>query len=144
MEYNKKKVRTMNMNHVLIIFAVFMLILGMVSYNYFISSDIATAKGKVLYNANCSLCHGLEGKGVIDPKTRTFRALPLDESAHAWYHNNDELLDFILNGSPLNPKMIAWKSKLSEDDARAIVMYIKSLWSPEIRDCQGANHMRCM
>lgn len=42
-------------------------------------------------------------------------------------------------------KMPAWRTVLSRDDALDLLAYIKSLWTPYIRDnCQGARHMGCM
>lgn len=152
-ESNQKDRLTLKSKQIVPAIALVMFVLGVISYNYFSSSSsngnleastLAVAKGKTLYNANCSACHGIKGSGVIDDKSETFLAPPLDESSHAWHHTDDDLVDVILNGSPRNPVMIAWKSILSEDDARAIVAYIKSLWSQKIRDCQGPKHMMCM
>ena len=150
---NRKNRGTLKNKQILPAIALVMFVLGVISYSYFFTSSsngnleaspLAAALGERLYNTNCSVCHGIKGRGVIDDKSRTFLAPPLDESAHAWHHTDDVLVDIILNGSPRNPKMIAWKSKLSEDDAHAIVAYIKSLWSPRIKDCQGPRHMMCM
>ncbi len=150
---NQKNRGTFKNKHILVVTAIVMFVLGVISYNYFFSSSsdgnleaspLAAALGETLYNTHCSVCHGIKGSGVIDDKSRTFLAPPLDERAHAWHHTDDVLVDIILNGSPSNPRMIAWKSKLSEDDAYTIVTYIKSLWSPRIWDCQGPKHMMCM
>ena len=150
---NQKNRGTLKNKQILPAIALVMFVLGVISYTHFSSSSsnggleastTTVAKGETLYNTNCSICHGIKGSGVIDEKSRTFLAPPLDDSAHAWHHTDDNLVDVILNGSPRNPGMIAWKSILSEDDARAIVAYIKSIWSQKARDCQGPKHMMCM
>ena len=150
---NQKNRGTLKNKLILPAIALVMFVLGVISNKYFFTSSsngsleastTTVAKGETLYNTNCSICHGIKGSGVIDDKSRTFLAPPLDESAHAWHHTDGDLIDIILNGSPRNPKMIAWKSILSEDDASSIVEYIKSLWSPRARACQGPKHMMCM
>lgn len=119
------------------------------------SSDLSpslVAKGESLYKKNCIGCHGEKGIGenprdiyAKDGKGN-YVAPPLNESAHAWHHTDEQLIEIILDGSSRNPRMIAWKSQqLSIDDARALVEYIKSLWSERIRKyCQGPRHMECM
>ncbi len=118
------------------------------------SSDLSSslvAKGEAIYKKNCISCHGEKGSGenprdiyAIDAKGN-YVAPPLNESAHAWHHTDEQLVEIILEGSSRNPRMIAWGKSLSKDDARAIVEYIKSLWSERIRKyCQGPKHMECM
>jgi mono/diheme cytochrome c family protein len=109
------------------------------------------AKGEALYKKNCVSCHGEKGVGenpaniyAMDAKGN-YVAPPLNESAHAWHHTDEQLVETILDGSSRNPRMIAWKNQLSKNDARALVEYIKSLWSERIRKyCQGPKHMDCM
>jgi cytochrome c oxidase cbb3-type subunit 3 len=60
------------------------------------------AKGKDLYVSRCAPCHGPQGGGVIGPNL------------------TDE------NGVT-EKGMLAWKSMLSQDDIRAVTVYIRSL-----------------
>lgn len=106
-------------------------------------------KGEKLYGTYCISCHGNKGVGenpkdIYATDEYGFVAPPLDESAHAWHHTDEGLVMMILDGSPRNPRMRAWKGVLTEEDAAALVEYIKSLWSPRIRKCQGPKHMECM
>ncbi|MBI5043757.1 MAG: cytochrome c [Nitrospirae bacterium] len=109
------------------------------------------ARGEGLYKKNCIACHGEKGAGenpadiyAMDSKGN-YVAPPLNESAHAWHHTDEQLVEIILDGSSINPRMIAWKNQISKDDARTLVEYIKSLWSERIRKyCQGPKHMECM
>ena len=76
---------------------------------------------------------------------REHGAPALDDSGHAWHHEDAQLVSFILDKPIPDSPMPAWRGVLSRDDALDLVAYIKSLWSPYIRaNCQGAKHMACM
>jgi len=109
------------------------------------------AAGERLFNKNCQACHGTKGIGEKPgaPDARDEGGLPLapamDDSAHAWHHPDAQIIATILNGSPRNPRMAAWKNHgLTRDDAQSLVAYIKSLWNFRSLACQGSRHMRCM
>lgn len=120
-------------------------------------SPVMISKGEKLYNTNCVKCHGVKGVGerpddiyapsdvyIKDEDGKSVAlpvAPPLNDSAHAWHHTDEALVDVILNGSPRNPRMIQWKTMLSEDDAKSLLAYIKSLWSAKSLACQGPKHM---
>ena len=109
----------------------------------------AIARGKVLYEENCQVCHGVGGIGE-NPKNRDakdefgFKAPALNDDAHAWHHSDGDLSKTILNGSPRNQRMIPWKGQSSAKDVEDIVVYMKSLWSFRSLACQGGRHMKCM
>jgi len=101
--------------------------------------------GKLLYDKNCAVCHGPSGRGLRGWRYQARAAPPLDSSAHAWHHEDDQLLAMILDKPAPDSVMPAWRGVLSRKDALDVVAYIKSLWSPYIRaNCQGAKHMNCM
>lgn len=107
------------------------------------------SKGEALYQKYCVSCHGEKGVGenplnIYATDEYGVIAPPLDESAHAWHHTDEALVEVILEGSSRNPRMKSWKDVLTEEDARDLVGYIKSLWSPRIKGCQGPRHMECM
>lgn len=109
----------------------------------------AAMRGAKLYKSHCQSCHGVRGVGEpVYPwnlgKPGYFPAPALNDSQHAWHHSDEDLIAFILQGSPRTPRMTAWKSTLSERNVRDIVAYIKSLWGPRALDCQGPRHMSCM
>lgn len=96
------------------------------------------ARGQAIYSKHCMECHGAEGKGqpgdwrVRDAEGH-FPPPPLDDSAHAWHHPTAVLLEVIRDGSPQGQgKMPAWQGKLSEQEMRDVVAYIKSLWSDPV------------
>jgi mono/diheme cytochrome c family protein len=110
----------------------------------------AVARGEELYLAHCVACHGINGVGenpadIYAMDEYGFVAPPMDDSGHAWHHTDEQLIQMTLEGSPRNPRMAAFKNVLTEEDTGALVEYIKSLWSPYIREnCQGPKHMSCM
>ena len=107
------------------------------------------AAARKTYETYCQACHGEKGVGerpedMHGQDDYGFVAPPLDNSSHGWHHDDGNLAHTILNGSPRNPRMLPFKDMLSEEDARNIVAYIKSLWSFRSLACQGARHMRCI
>jgi mono/diheme cytochrome c family protein len=108
-------------------------------------------KGKTLFENNCVACHGAKGVGekpddpsAVDGNNMPF-APALNDSTHAWHHSDDQIMLTILNGSPRNERMIAWKEHdVSKEDAESLVAYIKSLWNFTSLSCQGPRHMSCM
>lgn len=90
-------------------------------------------QGGRLFQANCSACHGPEGRGAIGP------APALDGSAHAWHHPDQQLYDFICRGKPGfgGQDMPAFGDKMAPEEIRAVIAYMKSLWPPEQRGLQA-------
>lgn len=105
--------------------------------------------GKRLYERYCLACHGENGVGEA-PIPDTIRApgyltaMPLNESSHAWHHSDEQLAETILEGLQRTRRMPSWKGVITPAQARQLVAYLKSLWSPRIIACQGPRHMSCM
>ncbi|NGR06577.1 cytochrome c [bacterium SGD-2] len=103
------------------------------------------ASGRVLYMSHCAACHGaaLEGQPNWRERRENGRlpAPPHDESGHTWHHPDWVLFDITRNGlvpghtAPpgYESDMPAYAGILSDDEIIAILAYIKSTWSPEIR-----------
>ena len=110
----------------------------------------AAKRGKKIFTERCQSCHGIDGVGetysVQALTDKNYISAPaLDNTAHAWHHTDDALVNTILDGSPRTEKMRAWKKEgVTEADARDLVAYIKSLWGQRELDCQGPKHMQCM
>jgi photosystem II stability/assembly factor-like uncharacterized protein len=112
-------------------------------------SSQRVAEAGQLYGKLCQSCHGAKGMGEVPGDSNAmdeygFVAPALDDSAHGWHHGDGDLVRTILNGSSRNPRMIPFKELVTENEARSLVAYIKSLWGFRSLACQGARHMRCM
>jgi len=99
------------------------------------------AQGQPLYNQYCAVCHGVEGEGHPDWKTPnedgSFKAPPHDASGHTWHHDDELLLDLIVNGSDFpESQMPAFGDTLNDEEILAIVEYIKTWWGPQERAFQ--------
>ncbi|OGG96224.1 MAG: hypothetical protein A2508_03965 [Candidatus Lambdaproteobacteria bacterium RIFOXYD12_FULL_49_8] len=98
--------------------------------------------GQVLYVQHCQKCHGEKAVGEdaahlaggLKPDG-TFIAPALDSTAHAWHHSNRELFETVKNGS-LDPtsSMKGFKDQLSDEDIAAVLIYLQSLWTNEVRE----------
>jgi len=105
--------------------------------------------GQQLFTTYCQSCHGKEGTGeaytLKNLTTKGYIMAPaLNDFTHAWHHTDEGLVKTILEGSPRKNRMVAWKGVLKPQDAKDIVVYMKTLWAKWARDCQGPKHMQCM
>jgi mono/diheme cytochrome c family protein len=88
-------------------------------------------RGEIFYQANCLTCHGdREGRGA------TSGAPSHNEAGHTWHHPDAQLKEWILNGR-LFGGMPAFKGKLTEQDADAVLTYIKTWWTEVQRESQA-------
>lgn len=110
-----------------------------------LTASAQPAQGKVLYEKNCVDCHGAEGRGVPGWQNQERGAPPLDSSAHAWHHDDASLLAMIMDKPAPDSLMPAWRGVLTREDTLDVLAYVKSLWTPYIREnCQGVKHTNCM
>ncbi|MDA3833546.1 MAG: cytochrome c, partial [Spirochaetales bacterium] len=101
--------------------------------------------GKQLYAQYCVSCHGAKGQGEFNWRSRERAAPALDSSGHAWHHEDSQLISMILDKPLPDSRMPRLRGVLGEQDAADLLAYIKTLWTPYIREnCQGAKHMSCM
>jgi len=102
------------------------------------------ALGKKLYAQQCASCHGANLEGQPDWRKRLpngrFPAPPHDASGHTWHHPDEVLLGITKHGlvPPYAPAgyesdMPAFGGKLSDREIRAVLAYIESRWSPDVR-----------
>lgn len=110
------------------------------------------SRGASVYQANCSACHGGSVGGTMSdhpPK--------LNANGHAWHHADCELIEVVRRGMtpsvaasrPQPPAstalaMPAWAARLSDEDIRAVVAYVRTTWSDDQRAQQErATRERC-
>jgi len=102
------------------------------------------AQGQGVYGAQCARCHGsnLEGQPNWQDRLANGRlpAPPHDDSGHTWHHPDEILFGIVKDGlvPPYAPAgyqsdMPAFRSMLGDDDIRAVLAFIESRWSPEVR-----------
>src|SRR5229473_2703816 len=85
-------------------------------------------KGKALYASHCATCHGPEGKGDGPDRTNDLSHRPADLTSVVRENLNPDGVVFykIWNGRT-QPTMPAFKTKLTKNDAWAIVAFVKTL-----------------
>jgi mono/diheme cytochrome c family protein len=129
-----------------------LIVVGFFTYTAFASRATGpkvAATGDVLYERHCAACHGINLEGQANWQTQkpdgSWPAPPHDETGHTWHHNDDYLIRTTLyggasvTGNRLN-RMPAFSHVLTVEDAKAIIEYIKSTWSVEIREMQKNGH----
>ena len=95
-----------------------------------------SARGKATYDKWCAGCHGEKGDGTGDgaammlPRPRDFTrgVYKIRTTASGEIPTDDDLMHVIAEGMP-GTAMPAWKTKLSEQERRDVVAYVKSFSS---------------
>ena len=83
------------------------------------------ARGRELYQQNCTQCHGVAGRGD-GPLAAGLRPPPLDLTVHVPLHSDGELANWITNGIP-RTSMPAFGSQFSPEEIQAVVNYLREL-----------------
>ncbi len=89
-----------------------------------VSASFAATKkpeGASIFREQCSMCHGMDGKGYPAIKTPDFTD-PKWQVAHT----DKELQDAIADGVP-GTAMVSFKGKLNKQQMEAVFKYIRSL-----------------
>ncbi|MCC6176067.1 MAG: copper chaperone PCu(A)C [Chloroflexi bacterium] len=87
----------------------------------------AVERGRVMYSTNCATCHGTSGRGD-GPDAAGLKPPPADFSVHVPYHDARALQSFVSNGVP-GTAMPAWRDRLSDNEIRDLVHYLRSEWA---------------
>ncbi len=102
------------------------------------------ALGGSVYGANCASCHGADLEGQANwrspGKDGRLPAPPHDETGHTWHHDGDTLFQLtkygvgaLINDPGYASNMPIYEGILSDEEIIAVLSYIKSTWSEEIR-----------
>jgi mono/diheme cytochrome c family protein len=93
----------------------------------FVTSGRA-ADAKALWTANCTQCHGASGKGDT-AMGKKLNAADLTDSKKQASFTDAQATEAIKNGVKENGKttMKAFGGKLSDDDIKALVAYVRTL-----------------
>jgi mono/diheme cytochrome c family protein len=108
-------------------------------------SPALSESGQQLYNTNCLSCHGGPAGGSMSDMPPRHNA-----NGHTWHHPDCQLIDIVLNGSgemgemmrrmmgkPDTPSMPAFRDRLTEEEVRAILAYIRTWWTEDQRQTQA-------
>jgi mono/diheme cytochrome c family protein len=150
----------------LVVAAVAVILIGSGAYFFGIlgwgESDTATsidpgdlelvALGQSTYANACASCHGVNLQGQLNWRQSNADgrrpAPPHDETGHTWHHD-DETLFFVtkfgsakLIGSPVATDMPIFEGVLSDREIRAVLAFIKSRWSQDVRRRQADINVR--
>jgi mono/diheme cytochrome c family protein len=109
------------------------------------SDEIAV--GREVYATNCAECHGanLEGEAEWQKQNEdnSFRSPPHDDTGHTWHHGDEVLIESIVLGGARLPDNIggssdmpAFGDTLTDAEITAVLSYIKSTWSEDVRSIQ--------
>jgi mono/diheme cytochrome c family protein len=105
------------------------------------------ARGQAVYAANCAQCHGLRAEGQANWHKQnpddTYPPPPHDSTGHTWHHGDGLLFRIVRDGGDIpglpgfKSAMPAFKERLSPEEVRAVIIYLKSLWGPRERGFQA-------
>lgn len=101
-------------------------------------------RGQMVYNENCSRCHGAQLQGQPEWRVRLpngrLPAPPHDDTGHTWHHPSAMLFEIVKHGlvSPNAPDgypsdMPAFATTLRDDDIAAVLSFIRSRWGSEVQ-----------
>jgi mono/diheme cytochrome c family protein len=110
--------------------------------------------GTAVYADQCAECHGANLEGEAEWKTQnddgSFRAPPHTADGHTWHHPDSVLLEAIREGGARfdgenisgTSDMPAFGDTLSEQEIIAVLAFIKSTWSDDVRAMQWAQTLQ--
>ena len=114
------------------------------------SDSAAIRLGAQVYRAQCASCHGASLQGAPNWKRAgpdgRLPPPPHDSSGHTWHHADGLLYRIVARGTAVaigdtahasRYGMPAFESRLSPREIRAVLLYLKSTWTPVQRRHQA-------
>ena len=102
--------------------------------------------GRSVYEKHCASCHGARAEGAPnwqEPDAQgEMPAPPHNAEGHTWKHSDAMLYRIVMQGwrDPFNKTkrltMPGFSGTLSPKEVRAVITYLKTLWTPEQRRFQ--------
>jgi len=93
-------------------------LLGALAFAFAIQASPASADGAALYKADCSSCHGMDGKADT-PVGKAMKAKVLAGNPHT--------LEQVTTAIRTDPKHKSVTGKVSDDDLKEITEFLKTL-----------------
>jgi copper transport protein len=88
------------------------------------ASTASVARGQEIFQQNCTICHGLGGRGD-GPLARTLNPRPADLRVHVSQHSEGQLWLWISDGVP-GTAMPAFRGSFSDEDRWNLINYLES------------------
>jgi mono/diheme cytochrome c family protein len=86
-------------------------------------SEESVARGRELFQQNCIVCHGADGRGETE-QAKNLNPAPTDFRLHVPLHTDPQFYNFIENGYP-GSAMPAFGDAFSEEDIWNLVNFIR-------------------
>lgn len=116
------------------------------------ASTATIALGKTLYAEHCASCHGSNLEGQHDWKTPSpsgrMPAPPHDATGHTWHHADSVLFRITKEGPAAvvgggyQSDMPGFGNIMSDDEIRAVLIFIKGSWPERERQYQADMSLR--
>lgn len=104
-------------------------------------------RGRAVYQAYCAQCHGANAEGQPNWRQQnadtTYPPPPHDSTGHTWHHSDGLLYRIVRDGGKFyedpgfKSAMPALGDRLSPEEIRAVISYLKSLWGSKERSFQA-------
>ncbi|MEX2246449.1 MAG: CopD family protein [Dehalococcoidia bacterium] len=90
-------------------------------------TEASIARGRELFQNNCIVCHGVDGRGD-GPQAASLDPSPSDFRLHMPLHTDPQFYAFIANGFP-GSAMPAWREDFSEEDIWNLVNFLRATFT---------------
>lgn len=90
------------------------------------TSAASIASGKQLYEKQCRMCHGADGKAET-PAAKTMKASNLMDPTWTYGSTDGDIFFSIQEGPAPDSKMKGLKGKITDQDTWHVVNYVRSL-----------------